>query len=180
MTTPQTTLSIIVAIADDRVIGRGGDQPFYIRDDLRRFKALTLGHPVIMGRRTFEALPRGPLPGRTNIVVTRDPHYTRDGITVAGDIDSAMAAAADAPDSDETFIIGGGQLYDAFMPHADRIYLTRIYASVPDGDTRFPAIDPTRWHEADRTPLLTDPATGLQYHHITLTRKKANHSKNTK
>lgn len=163
-------IRIIVAACDDNAIGRHGDQPHYISGDLKRFKDITMGHPVVMGRRTFEALPRGPLPGRHNIVVTRNTDYHPDGVTVIHDLD----ALADALPPDEAagpiYIIGGGQLYAQAFDIARTLIVTRIHTTVPDADTRFPAIDPHIWYIADSSPLHTDPRTGLTYTYITYTR----------
>lgn len=170
------TINIIAAVDDNRAIGLDGDQPYYISGDLKRFKALTTGHPVIMGRRTFEALPRGPLPGRTNIVLTRDTEYIplacRDDadVIVVRSADDAIEAAAASPGADNVYVIGGGMVYDLFMPRATRLYLTRIHAGADDADTFFPEIDQTVWHTTDATDRLTDPKTGLEYTHITLER----------
>ena len=170
------TINMIAAVADNRAIGRDGDQPYYISGDLKRFKALTTGHPIIMGRRTFEALPRGPLPGRTNIVLTRDTEYiplaSRDDadVIVVRSADEAIEAAAASPGADNVYVIGGGMVYDLFMPRAARLYLTHIHAGADGADTFFPDIDPEVWRTADTTERLTDPKSGLEYTHITLER----------
>ena len=145
------TVSLVVAAAKNNVIGRDGELPWHLPDDLRHFKRLTTGKPIIMGRRTFESIGR-PLPDRHNIVMTRDPDYT------AGDCDvvtSASDALKLAGDDSEVMVIGGGQVYRDFLPRADRIYLTRVQAEI-DGDTHFPEIDSNDWqmvssehHEAD-------------------------------
>lgn len=129
--------SIIVAIDRNRAIGNAGDQLFYIREDLRHFKELTLGHPVIMGRKTFEALPRGPLPGRRNIVITRNADFRPDGAETAPSLEAAIALCAD--NTDEAFIIGGSQIYTLAMPLATDLYITEIDAAAPAADTFFPA-----------------------------------------
>lgn len=164
-------INIIVAAANDGAIGRGGDQPFYIRADLRRFKALTMGHPVLMGRRTFEALPRGPLPGRTNIVLTRDSAFAVPGAIVVNDLPSMLDAAADAPGGDRAFVIGGASLYHALMPHVDRIYMTRIYADVPDADTWLDMPRSSEWETVEESERLTDADNGLEYQYITYERR---------
>lgn len=138
-------IHIIVAIDRNGAIGRGGDLLFHISADLRRFKSLTMGCPIIMGRKTFESFPKGPLPGRRNIVVTRNPEYRRDGIETASSLTQALELAADAPD---VYIIGGGEIYRQAITLADRLDLTEIDASVPDADTFFPPIDPELWHIA--------------------------------
>lgn len=140
-----STIHIIVAIDRNGAIGRGGDLLFHIPADLRRFKQLTMGSPIIMGRKTFESFPKGPLPGRRNIVVTRNPDYSRPGIETAPSLEAAMALAADAPD---VYILGGGEIYRQALPLANRLDITQIDAAVADADTFFPPIDPARWQIA--------------------------------
>jgi dihydrofolate reductase len=140
------TVSIIAAVAANGVIGEGGAMPWRLSTDLRRFKALTLGKPVVMGRRTFESIGK-PLPGRANIVVSRRDGYRPEGVSVAASLDAALAearAAARRAGLDEVFVIGGGEIYAAAMPHADRLHITHV-AARPAGDTLFPAIDPGVW-----------------------------------
>lgn len=129
---------IIVAIDRRGAIGRGGDLLFYIKDDLRRFKALTMGNTLVMGRRTFESLPKGALPGRRNIVVSRNAAYTAPGIEVAPSLEVALALAADGPG--DTFVIGGGQIYAQALAKADVLELTVVDAEAEAPDTYFPAI----------------------------------------
>ena len=139
-------VSIIAAVAENGVIGDGGAMPWRLSTDLRRFKALTLGKPVVMGRRTFESIGK-PLPGRANIVVSRRSDYRPEGATAAPSLDAALEAAkAAARESglDEIFVIGGGEIYAAAMPYADRLHITHV-AGRPAGDTRFPVIDPAVW-----------------------------------
>lgn len=139
---------MIAAVADNGVIAEaGGALPWHLPDDLRHFKRTTSGHPVIMGRTTFETLP-APLPQRTNIVMTRQEGYrVPPGVIVAGDADTALRAAAEAaePPVETIYIAGGGVIYAAFMDRADELDLTRVHAE-PDGTTRFPEIDETVWH----------------------------------
>ena len=164
------TLSIIVAVAADGAIGRGGDLLFPISADLKRFKAITMGHPIIMGRKTFESFPKGPLPGRRNIVITRNAGYAPEGVTVVHSLDEAIAAAR-ADGTDEAFVIGGSQIYAQAMPVADKLYLTRIEATAPDADAYFPDIDPEIWAETERSDIQTDPRNGLSYLFVCLTHK---------
>jgi dihydrofolate reductase len=133
-------ISIIVAVADGGVIGAGGKMPWHISEDLRMFKRVTTGHPVVMGRRTFESLGR-PLPGRVNVVVTRNPEWTAEGVTTAGSLNDAVKMF---PPEEEVFIIGGGEVYRQALPLAGRLYLTRIHAPF-DGDTYFPEWNPADW-----------------------------------
>ena len=137
-------ISLIAAMAENRVIGRNNTIPWDLPADRKRFRALTLGHPVIMGRKTFESLA-GPLPGRKNIVITRQMDYRAEGCFIAHDLASAVAMAGEA---DELFICGGGEIYRQALPIADRIYLTIIHSQF-DGDTRFPEI-PEQFVEVGR------------------------------
>lgn len=144
-------LSLIVAVSDNGVIGRDGELPWRLPDDLRHFKRLTMGHPLIMGRRTFESIGR-PLPGRRSLVLSRDPAYRPDGVEVYESFEQALAAAGAL---DEAFVVGGAAVFAAALPLADRIWLTRVHADVV-GDVHFPEPDPARWrlvssedHDAD-------------------------------
>ncbi|MEN5246358.1 dihydrofolate reductase [Brucella pseudintermedia] len=146
MSAPKPIVSIIVAAAENGVIGRDNDMPWRLSTDLKRFKALTLGKPVIMGRRTWESIGR-PLPGRPNIVVSRNNGFQVEGASTVGSLDEAIALgqrqAADMG-AGEVCIIGGGNIYAQAFPLADRIHLTRVLANI-DGDTHFPEIDPQVW-----------------------------------
>ena len=144
-------ISIIVAASTNNVIGVRGELPWRLRDDLRRFKQLTMGKPVVMGRLTWESIGR-PLPGRQNIVITRQPAFAADGCDVVSSPAAALEVAGDAP---EIMIIGGSQVYELFLPKAGRLYVTRVDAEI-DGDAFFPDIDESDWalrdvesHEAD-------------------------------
>jgi dihydrofolate reductase len=139
---PEPEVSVLVAATENGVIGRENGMPWHLPDDLRHFKALTLGKPVLMGRRTFDSIGR-PLPGRTNLVLTRAAGWSVPGVTVVPDLESALRVAAGAP---ELVVAGGAQVYALALPRATRIYLTRIHAVI-DGDTRFPDIDPKAWRE---------------------------------
>ena len=138
---------IHVAVAENDVIGRDGGMPWKLSSDLKRFKAETMGKPVIMGRKTFETLGR-PLPGRLNIVITRNREWKSQGVEVAGSLDEALRLArvrARCMDGvEEICVIGGGQIYADAMAIADRLNVTHVEAS-PEGDTRFPPIDPDVW-----------------------------------
>lgn len=135
-------ISIIVAVAENGVIGADNGLPWRLPDDLKRFKALSLGKPVVMGRRTFDSIGR-PLPGRTNIVVSRQPGLAIDGVIVAGSLDAALAAAGAAP---EIVVIGGAEIFRQALARTDTIHLTRVQACV-DGDVFFPELDPAKWRE---------------------------------
>lgn len=147
------TISLVVAIAENGIIGREGGLPWRLSTDMKLFKAITMGHPVVMGRKTWESFPKkGPLPGRTNIVITRDPGYRVEGAVVVGSLDEALAVAADSAGGDEICVIGGGQIYAAVMNRADRLHVTHIPASI-DGDTRFPPIDRQTWYSVHEEML---------------------------
>lgn len=133
-------ISIIVAASTNNVIGAEGELPWKISDDLRRFKALTMGKPIVMGRLTWESIGR-PLPGRQNIVITRQPDFSADGC----DVVASPAAALDvAGDAEEVMIIGGSQIYELFLPKAGRLHITRVRAEI-EGDAFFPSIDEADW-----------------------------------
>jgi dihydrofolate reductase len=133
-------ISIIVAASANDVIGVDGELPWHLAEDLRRFKAVTMGKPMIMGRSTFDSIGRA-LPGRRSIVLTRQADFAADGCDVVATIEDALASAGDV---DEVMIIGGGEIYRQFLPLANRIYMTRVQAEI-DGDTRFPELDMTEW-----------------------------------
>ncbi|KJG59227.1 type 3 dihydrofolate reductase [Photobacterium kishitanii] len=126
-------ISMIAAMAHDRIIGNDNSMPWHLPADFTWFKRCTLGKPIVMGRKTFESIGR-PLPGRLNIVISRNPHFSAEGITVVNDIAAAKLVAGDVP---ELMIIGGGSIYQACLPIADRLYLTFIDADL-QGDTQFP------------------------------------------
>jgi dihydrofolate reductase len=146
-----TTITLVVAVADSGVIGRNNTLPWHLPEDLKRFKRLTMGKPIVMGRKTFESIGK-PLPGRHNIVLTREANYRRDGITVAHDVDAALAAAGAA---DEIMIIGGSDLFRLFLPRARRIHLTRVHGNV-DGDVMWPSLDERDWSVSERETYAAD------------------------
>ena len=142
----EVKLALIAAMARNRVIGRDNAMPWHLPEDLRYFKATTLGKPIVMGRKTFDSLGR-PLPSRTNIVVSRQPDLTLEGAQVFASIDAALSAArqqAQADGVDEVMVIGGDNLYRQTLERADRIYLTR-FDSEPEGDAWFPDFDEQAW-----------------------------------
>lgn len=132
-------IHIIVDIDRKGAIGKNGDLLFHLRDDLRRFKAITMGNTLVMGRKTFDSLPGGALPGRRNIVITRSEDFSAPGVETAKSPDEALAMAAAGPG--DTFIIGGGQIYAATLPLADVLDLTVVDREAPEADTFFPVID---------------------------------------
>ncbi|MEO0730259.1 MAG: dihydrofolate reductase, partial [Pseudomonadota bacterium] len=157
-THPDPLITIVVAVANNGVIGRDGDLPWRVPSDLKTFRKLTLGKPVVMGRRTFQSIGK-PLDGRKNIVVTRQTDFKAAGAVTAGTVEAALSIAKDAAretDADEIAIIGGGQIYAAALDQVDRVYLTRI-AAEPDGDAEFPDLDPDTWVLIETRPIAPDP-----------------------
>lgn len=183
--------NIIVAVADNGAIGRGNSLLWHIPEDLKYFKSVTLGSPVIMGRRTFESIGR-PLPKRTNIVVTRGGRMTAadgsgvpfpDGVLVAGSLEEAFAMASmpavrelaepclkvsgeGRPSEASCFVIGGGEIYRQAMQFADSLYVTEVHASIEDADTFFPEIDASSWKEVSRSEVHTDLETGYTFEFV--------------
>lgn len=141
-------LVAIAAVADNGVIGAAGDIPWRLPGDLPRLKRLTMGHVLLMGRRTYDTLGR-PLPGRTTIVLTRDPQWRAEGVLVAHDLDAALALAEQAAPGRTVWVFGGGEIYRLAWARIDRLELTLVHAT-PPGDTTFPGIDPAEWRESAR------------------------------
>lgn len=137
---------MIAALAKKQVIGKNNLMPWHMPADLAHFKRVTLGKPVLMGRKTFESIGR-PLPGRRNLVISRNPDYQAEGIEVVGSVEAALAQLAGSS-VEELMVIGGGHLYAEMLPSADCLYLTRIDLAV-EGDTRFPAFDDGQWQRVD-------------------------------
>lgn len=158
MTSPE--VNIIVAVAPDLAIGRNGDLLFYVSADLKRFKELTMGHPIIMGRKTFDSLPKGALPGRRNIVVSRNKDYTAPGAEVVDSIENAIKLCCGA---EKVFIIGGSQIYQQAIGIADRLLLTRFDRSLPDADCYFPTITPDHWRSESCSDWFTDEKSKVKY-----------------
>jgi dihydrofolate reductase len=142
---------LVVAAAAEGVIGRDGKMPWHLPADLAHFKLLTWGKPILMGRKTFESIGK-PLPGRTNIVITRDQAWAHAGVTVAHSVDAAFAAAGAAP---EVMVIGGAQVYAECLPRATRVEFTQVHGAI-EGDTRFPPLDPKQWREVARHEHAAD------------------------
>jgi dihydrofolate reductase len=158
-------VSLVVAMSENRVIGRDNSMPWHLPADLGHFKTLTLGKPIIMGRKTYESIGR-PLPGRQNIVLTRDATFQAPGCDLCASLEEAFELAGDAP---EVMIIGGGALYEALLDTADMIYLTEIHADI-QGDTWFPEINSSNWTEVSREPHAADERNSLDYSFVTLER----------
>ena len=163
---PQIPIALVVAASENGVIGAGGKLPWHIPEDLRRFKALTLGKPCIMGRKTWQSLPRKPLPGRTNIVVSRDPGFRAEGARLAADFESALRLAGQE-NPDEIAVIGGEAIFAAALSHASRIYSTEISGHIA-GDAFMPRFDRSQWCETERDG--PHQIGGLRYSFVTLER----------
>jgi dihydrofolate reductase len=160
-------ISLIAAVARNGVMGRAGGLPWRLPDDLRRFKALTMGKPVIMGRRTYESIGRA-LPGRLNIVLTRQPGFRADGCAVVATPEDTLRAAGEAG---EAIVIGGAEVYRAFLPLATRLYLTEVDADVV-GDVRFPAWNPEDWIETSRARHEADAEHAFAFAYRVLERRR--------
>ena len=154
-------LSLIVAMATNRTIGINNQMPWHLSADLKKFKQITMGQPIIMGRKTFESIGR-PLPGRQNIIISRDPLYQQQGCLVFNDLDSALQDCAEV---DEVFVIGGATLYEATLARADRLYITEIQQAF-DGDTWFPEIKREQWRVVTREDINDDNSVDFNYSFI--------------
>jgi dihydrofolate reductase len=164
----QPLISLIAAMAENGTIGRDNSLPWRLADDLKRFKALTMGKPLLMGRRTYESIGR-PLPGRTNLVLTRDREWRAEGVVVVRSLGHALSFARDA---EELVAIGGAEIYRLLMPFARRIYLTLVHADIP-GDTFFPDFDPTQWADVECQSHPADERNAYAFTFVTLERKSA-------
>ncbi len=165
-------LSLVVAVAENGVIGRDNGLPWRLPGDLQYFKRITMGKPLIMGRKTFESIGR-PLPGRTNIVVTRDPAWTAEGVVVANSLPRAVDLAQEVAatgGAGEVMVIGGAEIYAAALPRADRIYLTEVHAAV-DGDARLPRLDRAEWREVSRERRVAAAGDQFDYSFVVFERQ---------
>lgn len=162
-------ITIIAAVTSDKMgLGRAGELLYRLSPDMKHFKTLTMGHPIIMGRKTFESFPKGALPGRRNMVISRSETFSAPGAEVFRSIDDALAALAP---EDDAYIIGGGEIYRQLFPVADRLELTLIHATSPDDtDTFFPEIDNSRWTKTSESEVFVDEKTGIPYQFICLSR----------
>lgn len=155
----QAKLTLVVAVAKNGIIGANGALPWRLSSDMKRFKADTMGKPVIMGRKTWDSLPKAPLPGRANIVVTRQQEFRAEGGWTFTDLAAALASAramASRDGAEEISVIGGAQLYAETLPLADRIRLTEVDLA-PKGDVHFPTLDPAQWVEISAEPVAQGP-----------------------
>ena len=162
-------ISIIVAVSKNGVIGKDNQLIWRLPDDLKRFKKLTIGHPIIMGRKTFDSIGKA-LPGRTSIVVSRNPGLEIGGIVVTNSLESALDYAAGL-NVDEVFIIGGGELYNQSQQFADRLYITEVDAVI-DGDTYFKIEEPEKWMESERTAHMADDRHAFAFNFVDYIRKQ--------
>ena len=151
-------LSLLVAMSKNRVIGKNNQLPWHLPEDLKHFKALTMGHPIIMGRKTYESIGK-PLPNRSNIVISRNSDFQADGVKIVASIDDALKVAesiAEISDTQEAFIMGGAQIYQQTLPLAQRLYITEVKKTVT-GDAFFPSIDLSQWQEIGREAHYYEP-----------------------
>ena len=153
-------LSIIVAVAQNGAIGKDNDLLWHLSGDLKRFKQLTTGHPVVMGRKTWESLPKRPLPKRQNIVMTQNPDFSAEGATVVHSINDLFKALKDC--DDEVFVMGGAAIYKALLPFTNRLYITRVYRDY-DADVYFPTIDMSEFTLVKLGEPILDEESGLDY-----------------
>ena len=161
------SIQAIVAIDGNGAIGRQGDLLCHLPADMKHFKEVTMGHSIVMGRKTFESFPRRPLPGRQNIVITRNADWQYPGVTVAHSLEEAIAAAQ----TDTVFIIGGAQVYGQALPLVDVLHLTRIHARWASADVFFPALNPGEWQEVSREHHQSDHRNAYEFDFVTLKRR---------
>ncbi len=159
-TDKKPNLSIIVAMADNRAIGKDNDLLWHLSGDLKRFKKLTTGHPVVMGRKTWDSLPKRPLPGRQNIVMTTNPNFAADGATVVHSINELFNVLKDC--DDEVFVMGGASIYQMLLPFTNRLYVTRVYRDY-EADVYFPTIDMSEFTLVSLGDPMQDEESGLDY-----------------
>ncbi len=159
-TNKKPNLSIIVAIAQNGAIGKNNDLLWHLGSDLKRFKQLTTGHPVVMGRRTWDSLPKKPLPGRQNIVMTNNPDFEAEGATVVHSVNELFKALKGC--DDEVFVMGGAAIYEALLPFTNRLYITRVYRDY-EADVYFPTIDMSEFTLVNLGEPLYDDESGLDY-----------------
>ena len=160
-------ISLIVAMASNRVIGLNNQMPWHISADLKKFKKITLGSPILMGRKTYESIGR-PLPGRTNIIISRNPSYRQPNCLVFNDINKALESCSEA---NEVFVIGGADFYKSMLKVADTLYLTQIHQEFL-GDTFFPELDASQWAEVEREDVQYDSDVAFSYSFLKLEKRK--------
>jgi len=163
------TISLIVVMDENGVIGRNNQLPWNLSPDLKRFKQLTMGHHLLMGRKTFDSIGR-PLPGRRTVVITRNSAFRVPGVTVSPSLTHALSVARSA-DDEEVFVAGGGEIFSQAISLSDRMYVTRIHAAI-EGDVYFPRYDPDEWSVVSSEGPMTDEKSGLSYTFVTYDRKE--------
>jgi dihydrofolate reductase len=163
------TVKAIVAVDENWAIGRQGNLLCYLPADMRHFKQVTMGSSIVMGRKTFESFPRRPLPGRQNIVITRNADWQYPGATVVHSLEDAIQAA----ETDTVFIIGGAQVYELALPCVDVLYLTIIHARWATADAFFPALDMSEWEEVSREHYASDHRNAYEFDFVTLKRRQS-------
>lgn len=167
MQTDKPRVSVIAAMAANRVIGQGNRLPWHLPEDLQHFKALTMGHHIVMGRKTYDSIGKS-LPGRTTVIVTRNVDYAVPGCIAVNSIDAALTACHG---DSEIFFVGGAEIYAQALPIADRIYLTEIKRDFP-GDAHFPPFDPAQWQEVSREKHVKADGDAFEYHFVIYDRKR--------
>ena len=165
MSTQKPLISMVVAATENDVIGRDNGMPWHLPDDLKYFKARTLGKPMLMGRKTFESIGK-PLPGRTSVVLTRSRDWQREGVITVGSIKEAIQRVGDVP---ELVVIGGADVFRLALPYTQRIHLTRVHAQI-SGDTKIPTLDATEWREVERSSHQADERHAYAMTFVTLER----------
>ncbi len=160
-------ISLIVAMASNRAIGLNNQIPWHLSADLKKFKKITMGAPILMGRKTYESIGR-PLPGRSNIIISRNPEYRQAGCLVFNDIEQALESCRDHA---EVFVIGGSDFYRSMLAVADTLYLTQIHREFP-GDTFFPELDASQWIEVEREDIQDDPDVAFSYSFLKLEKRR--------
>ncbi len=160
-------ISLIVAMASNRAIGLNNQIPWHLSADLKKFKKITMGAPILMGRKTYESIGR-PLPGRSNIIISRNPEYRQAGCLVFNDIEQALESCRDR---EEVFVIGGSDFYRSMLAVADTLYLTQIHREFP-GDTFFPELDASQWIEVEREDIQDDPDVAFSYSFLKLEKRR--------
>lgn len=163
---PQPMLSLVVAIASNRAIGKNNDLLWHLSDDLKYFKALTTGHTILMGRKTYESFPRRPLPNRFHIVLSQQARYEEENVKTVRNVEEALAAL---PAGEESFVIGGGQIFRMFLPYCRKAYITEVRQAF-EADTFFPELDASEWVLESARPWQKDPASGLEFRYAVYVR----------
>ncbi|TCV65446.1 dihydrofolate reductase [Neorhizobium sp. R1-B] len=169
-------LVIVVAVSRNGVIGRDGDMPWRLSTDLKRFKALTLGKPVIVGRKTFDSFGGKPLPGRPHVVVTRNHEFRPDGVAVAPSFSEGLRMAEEKAaeiSADEVYVLGGGEIYTQAIKLAEKLYVTHVDADISDGDTFFPDIDPQVFEKVEEVAVPAGEKDNYATHFVTYRRRSA-------